>query len=238
MLLANEVGYRIGHHVKDRLNEDIKKQAGSIHTGILGLLGLLLAFTFNMSMQRYDNRSYAVIKEANAIGTALLRTQLLPSPYDSVTYSLLQQYVAIRLKASNVDLTRFDERHRLNKETDSLQHAIWRNAMLASDLDARPVTTGYFIAAMNETIDARGERNAILERHVPEPILLLLYSIFIASGVLMGYLSGLGTKRSYVPTVIMTLLIVLLVFIIIDLDRPRRGLIKIRQDSMVELLVQ
>ena len=55
------------------------------------------------------------------------------------------------------------------------------------------------------------------------------------SGAIIGYSSGLSLKRAYIPTVILTLLIVLVVFITIDLDRPKRGVIKVKQDSMLEL---
>ena len=83
--------------------------------------------------------------------------------------------------------------------------------------------------------DARGERNAILKSHVLEAILILLFIVFMLSGSIIGYSSGLSLKRAYVPTVILTLLIVLVVFITIDLDRPKRGIIKVKQDSMLEL---
>ena len=83
--------------------------------------------------------------------------------------------------------------------------------------------------------DARGERNAILKMHVPEAILFLLFIVFMLSGAIIGYSSGLSLKRAYVPTVLMSLMIVLVVFISIDLDRPKRGIIKVKQDSMMEL---
>ncbi len=76
---------------------------------------------------------------------------------------------------------------------------------------------------------------AILKRHVPEIILFLLFTIFIISLAMMGYSSGLGLKRAYIPTLLLTLLIVLVVFIIIDLDRPKRGIVKVKQDSLLEL---
>jgi hypothetical protein len=66
-------------------------------------------------------------------------------------------------------------------------------------------------------------------------ILFLLFIVFIIGGALMGYTSGLGLKRAYIPTIMFTVLIVLVVFIIIDLDRPKRGLIKVKQDSLIEL---
>ena len=37
------------------------------------------------------------------------------------------------------------------------------------------------------------------------------------------------------PIVLVSLLITLIVFLIIDLDRPRRGLIQVNQDAMLDL---
>lgn len=235
ILLAYEICFRIGRHYQKKTDKEVKAQTNSIQTGILGLLALLLGFTFNMSLQRFDNRSYAVIKEANAIGTAILRTKLLPAPYDTINRSLLQKYVDLRIEISSIDLTDISERESVNKKTDEIQNIIWDNSIKAAEIDPRPVTTGYFITSLNDVIDARGERNAILQRHIPEVILFLLFIVFIIGGALMGYTSGLGLKRAYIPTIMFTLLIVLVVFIILDLDRPKRGLIKIKQDSLIEL---
>lgn len=234
ILLAYELCYRIGRH-QQKADKEIKIQTNSIQAGILGLLALLLGFTFNMSLQRFDNRSYAVIKESNAIGTAMLRAKLLPAPYDSLAEKLLQQYVDVRIEISSVDLTVTNERKAINERTDTIQSQLWEGAIKAAALDPRPVTTGYFITSLNEVIDARGERSSILQRHVPEMILFLLFIVFIFGGALMGYTSGLGLKRAYIPTVIFTFMIVLVVFIIIDLDRPKRGLIKVNQNSLIEL---
>ncbi len=238
ILLANEAGFRIGRYYQKRSDRDVKSQTNTIQSGILGLLALLLGFTFNMALNRYNNRSQAVIHEANTIGTALLRTELLPTPYDSAAAHLLHKYVDLRIVAGKLDLTRLPQRLELGERTDSLQHLIWNNAIMAARSDPRAVTTGYYIAALNNMIDARGERNAFLQLHVPEVILFLLFIVFITSGALMGYTSGLGHKRTYFPTVLMTFLIALVVFIIIDLDRPVRGIVKVNQDTMLELQVK
>lgn len=235
ILIAYEIFFHIGRLYQNKTDHEVKSQATAIQTGILGLLALLLGFTFSMALQRFDNRSHAVIKEANAIGTALLRTKLLPKPYDSTTYSLLQKYVDLRIEISSVDLTMKTQRKSINDKTDEIQNQIWDQLIKAAELDPRPVTTGYFITSLNDLIDARGERNALLQRHVPEVILFLLFFVFIIGGALMGYTSGLGLKRAYIPTVIFSLLLVLVVFIIIDLDRPKRGLIMVKQDSLIEL---
>lgn len=235
ILISYEVCFRIGSRYQRRTDDEIKAQTNAIQGGILGLLALLLGFTFNMALQRFDNRTHAVIGEANAIGTSLLRTKLLPAPYDSVTWQLLQQYVDLRIEISTIDLTKEEERTSINQKTDKLQNEIWETAIRAAEVDPRPVTTGYFITSLNDVIDARGERNAILQSHVPEVILFLLFLVFIINGALMGYSSGLTLKRAYIPTVMLTLLIVMVVFIVIDLDRPKRGLIKVKQDSLIEL---
>ena len=238
ILLANEIGFRIGSHIQQKSNSDVKSQTYTVQGGMLALLALLLGFTFNMALQRFDKRSETVILEANAIGTAYLRTKLLPAPYNAITAALFQKYIDLRIKAGQIDLPESAESLAIAKRTDSLQNLIWENALQAAKKDPNPVTTGLFIAALNDMIDARGARNAYLQLHVPEIILFLLFVVFITAGGLMGYSSGLGQNRTFIPTFLMTFLIILVVFIIIDLDRPRRGLIRVNKESIKELQIK
>jgi uncharacterized protein (UPF0335 family) len=235
ILLAYDISFRIGRRKQRVINQEVKTQTNSIQSGIYGLLALLLAFSFNMALQRFDNRNQAVIMESNAIGTALLRTKLLPKPYDSIAYNQLQQYVNLRLELNIIDLTNREERVFINQKTDSIQNKIWENTIKITKIDSRPVTTGNFIIALNEVFDAQNRRNAIFQQHIPESILFLLFIVFITGGALMGYSSGLGLRRALIPTIIFTLLIVLVIFIILDLDRPTRGLIKVKMDNLFEL---
>ena len=235
ILIVYETCFRIGRRYQRNADKEIKSQTATIQTGVLGLLALLLGFTFNMSLQRFDNRSNAVIKEAGAISTAILRARLLPAPYDSLMHTLLEAYVDLRIKISTIDVTRMEERKLIDKETDDLQNKLWETSIKAANIDPGPVTTGFFITSLNDVIGARGERDAMLRRHVPEMILFLLFLVFIVTGALMGYSSGLGLKRALIPTIMLIILIGIVVFIIIDLDRPIRGLIKVKQDSLMEL---
>lgn len=235
ILIAYEIAFRLGSKYQRNSDQEVKAQTNTVQAGILGLLALLLGFTFNMALQRYDDRTTAVISEANGIGTAMLRTKLLPSPFDSIAAKQLQDYTQLRIEISEIDLTEEKARKEINQRTDALINKIWDVSILAAHEDPRPVTTGYYITALNELIDARGERNAMLQKHVPEVILFLLFIVFIIGDGLMGYSSGLGLRRAYIPTVMFTALIVLIVFIIIDLDRPKRGIIKVSQASLIEL---
>lgn len=235
IVLAHELGLRLGNWRLAHSDSDVKSQTSAIQGGVLGLLALILGFTFSMSIQRYDERSGAEVNEANAIGTAELRTALLPSPYDVQAQTAIDEYIDLRLRSSTVDLTHREQRKALNQETTALQQRIWDIGVVAADANPNPVKTGYFLQATNEMIDAYGSRLDALQRHVPPAIFYLLFVFFISTGVLIGYSSGLGQRRSRVPALVLTLLICLLVFIIIDLDRPRRGVIQVRQDSMEAL---
>ncbi len=236
IIIFNELGFRTGRFIQSRSDSEVKALTGSIQGSILGLLALLLGFSFSMSMQRYDNRSLALIDEANAIGTALLRVELLPIEYQAETRALFEDYVQARVTIGKLDLTRLEERHRYNQQISDLQNRLWSLAIAATNADPRPVTTGAFVKSLNDVIDSQGKRNALLQMHVPEVVLMLLFLVFVSSGGIMGYSAGLSGRRITAPIVLVSLLITLIVFIIIDLDRPKRGLIQVDQSVMSELL--
>lgn len=235
MALAIEAGYRIGRRHQVSANDSSKAHVNTIQASLLGILALLLGFTFSLSLQRYDSRSEAVVDEANAIGTAYLRAQLLPASVREDVRSLLRDYVDLRVAAGAVALDHRGERDALLARAAHAQGALWRYARQAAEEHASPVTSGLFIQALNELIDSYGRRDAELSRHVPETVLLLLYGTFLMAGVIVGYAAGTAGHRASFVAYVLVALIVLLVFIIIDLDRPRRGLIEVSQKSLTDL---
>lgn len=237
MALAIEFGYRIGCRKRAQADEAYEAQINTIQASLLGVLALLLGFTFSLSLQRYDSRSAAVVDEANAIGTAYLRAQLLPSSVRDETRVLLRGYLDLRIQASAITMVHDSERQELLTKSNQHLDALWQNARQAAEEDGRPVTSGLFIQSLNELIDSFGRRDAALNRHVPELVLFLLFGTFLLAMCIIGYASGVAGRRASFVTYIMVILIVLLVFMIIDLDRPRRGLIEISQKSMTDLQV-
>ena len=75
-----------------RLTGGEKIQTGPVVAASLGLLAFMLAFTFGAVTKRYDDRKQLVLDEANAIGTACLRADLLPEPDRDSVRRLLYDY--------------------------------------------------------------------------------------------------------------------------------------------------
>lgn len=167
MLLAIEIGYRLGRRIMPTMQDDFKAHVNANSASLLGIPALLPGFTFSLSLQRYDSRREALVDEANASVSS-------------------------------------------------------------------PVATGLFIPALHDPIDNFGKRDAEMNRHVPE-FVRLLYITFLMTGTIVGYATGPAGHRASFVTHIMVGLIVVLVFIIVDLDRPHRGSIRVNQDSLTGL---
>ena len=238
ILLANEIAYRLARQSAAKADQGLSTQTNAIQAGVLGLLALLLGFSFNMALQRFDARSASVIEEANAIGTAWLRTALLPEQHASKVGRLLSDYVDLRLEGGRIDMSSPESREEIMAETVALQAQLWRVMTDAEISDVPAARASLVIQSLNQVIDAHGKRQAQLDKHVPEVVLLLLFVVFIVAGAILGVAAGISGGRPLLATVSMTALIVLVIFIVIDLDRPRRGLIQVDQSSLYALRLQ
>ncbi len=233
-LIATEIGYRLGRRHQDQFNADAKSELSIVQGAMMGLLALLLGFTFSMAISRFETRKQLVLEEANAIGTTYLRAQLLPEPERREVSNLLRQYVAARLEfvRRGVEGKKLDEAKR---ETDALHKRLWSQAMAVGGQDPRSITRGLFIQSLNEVIDLHAKRLQALENHVPGIIIILLFFIAVIATGLIGYGCGVGGRRNFFVTLATALLIAAVILVILDLDRPRRGLIKVSQQRLVEL---
>lgn len=230
-----EFGYRIGVNRSRVANEASRAHVNTMAAALLGILALLLGFTLSLALQRFDSRSEAVVDESNAIGTAYLRAQMLPESVREHTRKLLRDYTDQRVRAgavTTVDEAAFNAARAMSART---QTELWDQARRSVSVDPNPATSGLFVQALNEVFDQFGKRDASLDRHVPELVLLLLYATFLLAGATIGYSAGVAAHRPSFVTYVMAALILAVVFLILDLDRPRRGLIQVSQEPMTSL---
>ncbi len=233
--LAIEAGYRIGIKRHEKIDNLSKSQINAFTASTIGMLALSLGFTFSVSLRHYDLREEAVVHEANAIGTAYLRADLLPTEIRGEATTLLRNYLDVRINSGEGSIEGGEQKETPRNQAANKLDELWALAMQAAEVDAGPVKSGLFIQSMNELIDSYGKLSAANTRHVPVPIFVILFSTFILSGGVVGFASGVEKHR--VPTVayVLVLIIVLIVFATFDLDRPRGGLIKVSQECLTNL---
>ena len=234
MLLAMEIGFRSGRRRQASATEAIT-QANAVLASMLGLLALLLAFTFSAALQRHEDRSQTVVAEANAIGTTYLRARLLPREMQDEVQALLRQYLDVRIQEGRVDATDPALHESLLTQGKLMEAQLWNHAQRAAELDKSVVTSGLFIQSLNDLIDTSGTRNAALNRHVPEVVLFLMFATIVLTTATLGYASGIAGHRVTLAAFVLVMLIALIVYLIIDLDRPRRGAIQVSHESMLNL---
>jgi hypothetical protein len=231
MLVATLAGYGIGQGRTHRETEERKSQTQAVQASLLGLLALLLGFSFSLALARFDERSVAVVDEANAIGTAFLRTDLLPEAARNDARALLMRYGVLRLESGAASAADDATRADLAAQSQEVFAELWALAADTARTAPNPATVA-FANALNDMIDAFGSRDAKIKKHVPEIVLYLLFGTFVLLGAIVGYGSGTSGIFPGMPIYGMMTIIVLLVFLIIDLDRPRRGLIEVNQSPM------
>lgn len=234
MVVAVEAGHWRGRRKQASTDTAAKDHVITIQGSMLGVLALLLAFSFSLALQRFDDRNAAVVNEANAIGTTFLRAQLLPTSVRGEVRELLRRYVHLRVQAGTITLDHGPERDVLLAESNRILDALWDRARRAAAEAPDPVTSGLFIQSLNGTIDAYGEHVAALRAHVPETIMFLLFGTFLMTAGVLGYAAGIAGHRPSSASYMLVGLIVVLAFVVIDLDRPRRGLITVNQTSLID----
>lgn len=234
LLIASEIGFRRGRAVGSNLTEASRSQLSSFQGAMMGLLALLLAFSFALAESRFETRRHLVVEESNAIGTAYLRAQMLPEPHRTEIAKLLRDYVDARLEFFQAGVDE-DKLNSAIAKSQGVQQQLWSQALAVTEKDPRPVPTGLFITPLNDVIDLHAERDAARRNRVPEIVLWLLVVAAIGSLGLAGYGGGVGSRRNLAHTITVALIVSLVILVIMDFDRPRRGFVKISQQSMIAL---
>ena len=228
VFLASEFGWRLGIRTK---GHGASGNISALEQSLLGLLALMVGFTFLMALTRFEARREAVLNEANAIGTTALRARLLPAPHREESLKLLREYAQIRIIPAGMS---FAEIPAIIDRSNHIHEALWQQVKALSVKDNNMVPTGLFIQALNELIDNQGRRLSALRNDIPDVVLLSLFGIAAVSCGFAGYASGLDPLRTRLPLFITAFLICGVIFVILDLDRPNVGFITISQQPMID----
>ncbi len=197
-------------------------------SAMLGLLALLLGFTFSLALSRYEARRELVVEEANAIGTTWLRAQLLEEPARSRLSPLLRDYADVRLAWSHdaASVPKYEA-------TGLAQQRLWEQMGFALRHDSSQQLTRGLMDAMNESFDLASARSAARMAHIPSEVLLVLLVCALLTALLLGYV--MQVRRHRAATMLLLLLVAMTLTMIIDLERPVAGAIRVSQQPLVDL---
>jgi hypothetical protein len=234
LTLASLAGYfirRVEQRRAERRDEAVEHSQESYLVGsMLGLLALLLAFSFSMALDRYEERRHLVVQEANAIGTAYLRAQMLDEPHRSRLSKLLVEYTDNRIELASASSGRGKP---LLAKNDRLLTDIWSAVAASRESALRHGITTALLMTYNEVIDLDTERKVARQMRVPIAVLLLLYGFLIMTALVLGYV--LEERRGRMGAGVLFLILSLYIGIISDLSRPASGTILESQGPMLML---
>lgn len=232
MLALVLLGRRLGQRHRLRFGGTVGAGLGPIEGAVFGLMSLLLAFAFSGAASRFDSRRGLIVVEANAIGSAYARLDLLaPTPRVHLQQRL-RDYVDARLTLYRVapDAARM---RAAQARIDTLQRAIWQESVAAVREAPTPAIAAQLLLAVNEMTDAAASRSAAAAIHPALVIYLLLAAVMLICALFAGYAMGAGDAKSWLHVFGLVAVFAVTFYVIVDLEYPRLGLFRIAEFDQV-----
>jgi hypothetical protein len=230
LLAACEIGYRLGL-AGQSAPDSLRTLMTGIGGAMLGLLGLLLGFALSMAIARWDDRRDIIIQEANAIGTLSLRAGLLEEPLRAELREALHAYSQARIalggSRDNPDVLRA-----ARSESEDIHVVIWSVVKRANVPSTTNATLASLINSANQVIDLHELRLASLQNQLPSALFYLLLALAALSVGFLAWGFGAASQRGRAPMIVLVILISALLLLIMDVNRPQRGIITVGVASL------
>jgi hypothetical protein len=208
-----------------RANDHIGHVLGSI----FALLALLLGFSFNIALDRYDTRRADVVAEANAIGSAHYRAGFVAELGDGLRASLAR-YASERVRYGKAGQA---ERRSLEIAAAEQREEIAEAARRIEPI-AETALGSSLISAVNEVLDLGVQREANIRAKLPGTVFALLIGLALIGAGMTGFAYPSGGVRQG-PSLLLYVLLTLTIALIANLDRPEGAIDK---GVMVQLAEQ
>ncbi len=230
LVAAGEIGYRRGMFRRES-KESVRSLMSGTAAAMLGLLGLLLGFTLAMAVSRWDERREVIVNETNSIDRLWLRAGLLEAPLRNELRDALREYAdeRIALGGSRGDRAALGA---ARSESEALHVSIWSVVERANQLGQSNAVMKSLIDAASDVIDLHELRLASIENYLPAPLFLLLFTVASVSVAFFAWAFGAANQGGRAAIVALALLIGAVLLVIMDINRPQRGRIKIGIESL------
>jgi len=225
--LAGWIGVRMG--ARSRLEDDTRTDFGVIQGATLTLLGLIIGFSFSMSIGRYDQRKIYEEAEANAIGTEYVRADLIPAADAARVRELLRRYTDLRI--AFYETRSSDELKKIGADTAAVQRELWASVAHSAAVQPTPLVA-LAAGGMNDVLNSQGYTQAAWWNRIPEAAWELMFLIAIFANWMLGY--GARHMQSKL-LIVLPIVVSISFFLIADIDSPRRGLIRVHSQNLESL---
>ncbi|GGP27338.1 bestrophin-like domain [Silvimonas amylolytica] len=206
-------------------NSESQSSLSAVETGLFGLLGLLLAFTFSGAASRFDNRASLLVDAANALHACILRADLYPAAERAELRHDLRLYL-------DTQIAFYDQEHdtaarlAIIQRSDLLQQQMWTRVTGWSREPANSLATTQTINALDRAFSLAASRQIASQARLPNTIVWLLFIMAIATAYTSGYVHGGNGRFSWSGYLGFSLLTAMVVYVTLDLDNPGQGLIR------------
>jgi hypothetical protein len=227
---AAQFGLWIGR--RHALRASGRPDTATLTGAALGLLALLLGFSFSLALSRYDTRRDLVIEEANAIGSTANFALMLPAEAQRPMLSQLRDYTSVRI-GLGVPFSATKLQRDIARSIE-LQGTMWQQAVALTVASPQSLPAYRFVGSLNEVNNIHERRISALRNHVPGEVMFALVGLAMVGMAFTGFHAGFAGARLSVPTLIMSLAVAVVIMLIIDLDRPARGLIRVSVQPLID----
>ena len=229
------LGQFYGNYRKKKSEDVPHAPVGAVVGAAFGLLAFMLAITFQIAANRYDTRKQLLLEEVTNIRTGYLRAGLIPEPYRSSTKKFLVEYVDLRVDFAN-DLSKLDP---ALSRSQQILDSLWKYTETLAEQDRSSEVYALYTTSVNDMIDSYNQRIAVgLQYRIPPAVLFVLFVISFVSMLLLGYQFGISGKGNLKLIILLSVIFAIVMFLILALDQPEKGLATINQKPMVTLQQQ
>ena len=201
-------------------------------TAALGLVGFMLAFTFQMATNRYERRKQLMLEEVTNIRTTFLRASLLPEPYNSGTRRVLREYVDMRTMGARNQANL----QRAITRSQEILDTCWKYTEGLAALDRNSEIYSLYTSSVNDLVSNYNQRITMgIEYRIPTPVYVVLFIITFLSMLAFGYHFGIYGKGGFKLTLLFAVIFAVVIFLILILDHPEMGILKVNQKPMLKL---
>jgi hypothetical protein len=237
LIIFIEAGFRYGTSRNTGSEKAQMAQVRAIMGASLGMLAFMLAFSFSMAQQHFEERTQAYLLEVGAIDQAFRGADLIQDEARLEAQALLVNFAQLRIEtAAAIHVRDTDTAIRLIRESERIHDQLWSIVTSIMDDTGTGGRVGMFAQSVLTMIDAHDARlQASLYNRISPIIWITLFLMSLLSMLVMGYQAGLTGARSHLATWTLALTFSAVMTLITDLDRPNMSLFQVNQELMVEL---